>query len=745
MRLLRRVLAAAAVLLLLLVVVFVVLRLTLLRDLRRWTEVRLAETLRAPVALADVTLGWRGVVLRGLRVEASNRTCLEVERLSVGVDWSGLPRRDIRLTTLRVAGGRVLLRSGPTNFLPFYVDRVGRLVSGGGRRGGPLAISFAGLRLERVVLVRGGAEDTVEFLDLSGRSDGRMRLRLKGGLGGVLDLEAEGTLAATNRLDIVYRPRTDGLRRWFSEGRLAVEAAGLHDVRGVNTTRGPGRTLRFDFQGDLSRGDLAVPASVSNLLRVSSGEARVAAELRGFDAWRVRLWGTVRNLAEFVPSLEGGADFAGMLEGSFRSGRWSLAEASVTADRLGLTGILSNRLELADVSLAVRNGAVVRGQARLRSGWSGLSVRFRTGTVFAKPLRLSVEASGEAVDLADLRPARRSAGEERGPSAVAVLAEAVVTVRRLKTGKVEAEGVSVSLRNDERNMWSGRVRARYAGGTVTGSFGTTSGGVDWTGRVEGLDLGRLVSGLRSALSAEGKGRWSRSSGLEARFDVSSGQLVWRGLEFSGLSAVVTVTGARVRVRNIAASFHSGSAKAQADYDLSEGSGEFTLSAEGVRAETLYPVLVKDEPEARLSGRASLEAKGGVKGKETRIQGRLTLGKGVVRDTRYQKELDRLLSTDAFNDLVYDQVRADFTVSPEGLEVSPLLVTAPEFEVEMTLKRPAGGPGRSVVDLYLTDDFLNRLPNVLKVPVAVVSRKERKWTWIRLEEAGGTVKAVRPSR
>lgn len=742
MRRLRPLVTVAAVFLLVAAAGVSVLRWTVFRDLRRLAEERLSGTLGTPVSVGDVTLGWGGVVLRDIKVDASNRTCVAVDRISVGVAWDELLQRRVRLTAVKIAGGRVIFVAGGTNLLPFYRERLARLRGGGGSSL-PFAVSFSGVRIERLALVWGPVEDFVEVLDLRPVEAGLV-VKLSGVLRGILEVQAEGVWAATNRGEVVYRPRIASWKRWFSEGRLVFVADGLSDVRGINTTRGSDRLLRFGFEADLTKGDIVVPPSVSNVLRVPSGEAKVEATMRGFDTWKVRAAGSVKDLSAFLPSWEGGALFSAVLEGALRRGRrWHVKEATLTSERLEIAGILSNRLEVRDALLQVNNHQVVKGQANLRSGGTALAVRFRTGQLSDRPLRVRLEGSGDLVDFRDLRRPVREPGSAR--AGVPILVEADISARRVRTGKWEAEGVTVSLRNNEGGVWSGRVRGGYAGGTVVGDILFRSGTVEWTGRIDGLDLGRVVSGVDGSLSGQGQGRWSAAAGVAGRAEVLSGGLVWRGVEFSGLSGVVSVTGSRVWVQDAAASFHGGSAKGWAQYDWSVRTGEFGVSAEGVRTESLYPVLVKDEPNARFSGRASLEARGRLKAGESEVKGRLALGKGVVRDTRYQKEFDRILSTDAFNDLLYDEVRAEFAVSSDAVEVAPLVVVAPEFEVEMALKRPRGGAGRAVVDLYLTDDFLNRLPNVMKVPVAVVSRKDRKWTWVRLEESGGAVRAVKPPR
>lgn len=732
----------------------------LLRNLDVVAEKTLTEVLDAPVDVGAVSFHpFKGLTLSDCSVSASNRSCLTVDRLSLGFNLLSLLSGRLSFSSARLEGLSLILSSGKTNLLPFYVSRADRLRSrSDAKRSLPFKIGFEILRLDRASIRILSSDYLVDRIEARpGPSGVGFRVEMQD-LRGLISLKAEGRWAATNSVMIAYQPLKPAWKARVSEGRLSAVWSDISDMRGVNTLSGNNLRLTILFKADLKSGRVGVVDNPSNILMIPSGRINVSGSLEHWDIWTAALSSPSADISSVLPEWQGSAVLNSRFSGSIKSRKWTLNAAEVKSSRISTAGIVSNGLVLSDLVLNIRENRITSGRCGLAAGNNpALDVKFRTGDLFRKPVEIACEVSGGQFDIAKSRPIRRSpAPESAAPSRTwPVSLDLQGRIDRVAAGRRNLDRVVVSVEASGNGAVKGSLRCGFEGASVKSTFdySTSESSLRWAADCERLDLSAFVSSVTTSLSGGGNGTWSPKTGsLTGRMEISSGSMTWRGLDFSRLSGVVAMTGRSVTATGVKAGFYGGDMVGMMQYDLAGKSGSFALSGTGVKVEDLFPVLVPEEPGARVSGRAGCEVKGMVTPAGAEVRGRLEMGKGIIRDTRYQTEFDRILSTDAFNDLIYDSIRADFTISPAGFEIDPLVLVSPDLEIEMETKqsRAVGGakatPRTSTIDLFMSEDWLNRMQNpIIKLPLVVSSRKGRTMKWLRLVEADGILWPVKPGK
>jgi len=779
---LRRGLLVTAIVLLVIALSVVLVNIFFFGRIRQNAESILSGVMTAPVSIRSLSFDlFKGIVLKDLTVTVSNRPAVHLAGFSLKFRLSDLLKGTLTFEKTGVNGLEILVSDATNDFLPYYKNLLGKFNPGFSKtetrmtspHGAAVGVEKKGgpkLPVKLSIQSVKGRDLGVTFdgrrygLDSLGAVLGPDRLTLDISVKdfqGLAGLKA-GITRFTNgfcsfRLDYVVLDRK--IRAFADRGSIQGHFTNTDRIIATNLSLGQDLSLSVCGAVCVSRQTIDLTAG-RNTLVYKDKTLRFSGGIRDFSKFLVR----ARVEADDLPvglalkSADGSVKLSADIEGSLKTAkgpRLVITRGQAFSERISLAGILSNGLELRNLKVTVRDNMLTQASCLASSGGLSARVKARTTDFFLKPVSIFVDAEADDFSLEKLKFVRKaaSAPAEGNPGSgqrkFVIDAKAHVGNFQLASYELKDAAASAVLMPDE--SWQGQCSFLVDAAKVQGRFDAGARGASFDATVAGFDVSRFIPDVVSSMGADVSGTYDAAAGkLSLSADISDDRISYKGLSLTAFKGHLALNGDRIEMTNGQASFFGGGISHSMSYDLKQARGVIRLDGRGIDVKSLYHLLVPD-PGSEFTGKAGLDLEVTI-GPEKRVwtSGKVTLTKGIIQDTKLQKQISSALlvpENQCVNYVLYDTIGLDFGYDGSVVAINDFSVVSSDLEFQLkgdySLKEKR--KGKLAMDLLISDICKQDLPNPHQFVISVISRRNIQWSLIRFLWLNGETKLVKPEK
>jgi hypothetical protein len=756
---LRRALLIAAAGLLLVLVSFALLDRFFFSRLREKAETGLSGAISAPVSIRSLSVSlFKGVVLKDLVVTVSNRPLARLEGLSLRLKTGDLLRGALTFERIGIEGVEIVVSDATNDSLPYLKALAEKLTPVPGREGPklPLRLNLQTLKVKDVNLTFKGRRyglDSASAAAAPGRIVTTVVLKDIAGIAGV---KAEITRFERGLVSFSgeYRILDRGLRAYADGGTFQGNFTNTGLITVTNATTGRDLALKACAVVRPSAQSVELRPGLNTLV-YKGRTLRFGGGLKDFRRLLVR--GTLDaedlSVGLLVKDAEGSMRLSVDLEGSLSAKKFSITRGLFFSDSISLSGVLSNGLALRDLKASIRANRLTQLDCTAWCGELSARLKARTGDLSARPLEIFLDAEADRLSPGSLKFVRqespRAQAGTNGTLPLGFVLNAKAAIRAFVIGGYTLTGLAAEAVLAPDRSYKGKCSFLFDEAVVKGRFDGSGGSAGFDASVAGFNAAKFAPGVTSSLDAAVSGRYDGGR-LALSADLSADRISYRDLALTSFGGRLTLDGDDLRMTNGRAVFFGGRIRHSIGYDLRRKKGAVGLEGEAIDVKSLYHHFVPD-PGSEFTGKAVLDLHLDIEsGKKPSAAGRVTLSKGIIQDTKLQKQISAALlvpENQCVNYVLYDTISLDFGTDLAALDINGFKVYSSdlEFALQGRVSLKEKNAGRLAIDLLVSEACVQEFPNPHQFVVSAIARKEVRWSLIRFLWNDGATKLVKPGK